>query len=134
VGDTKLPMIKIITDIKNIITSKQNIDAALIVLKKYDYRDTIQELYAIRTITKMIANSKAEDTFIVVTHCDKEKPSEEFITGKLNSFKEYGPLAIPPENVIKFDNTTESLSEFISKLKPSNMHFHENLEEKAIEL
>ena len=125
-------MINIIEDIKKNITSKQKIDAALIVIKKYDYRDSVQELYAIKTITTMIANSKPEDTFIVVTHCDKEKPSEQFITGKLDSFKEFGALAIPPENVIKFDNTTESLSEFVSKLKPSNMHFHENLEEKVI--
>ena len=82
----------------------------------------------------MIANSKAEDTFVVITHCDKEKPSEQFISGKLNSFAKYGSLVIPPNNVIKFNNTTESLREFISKLKTSNMHFHENLKEKADEI
>lgn len=42
---------------------------------------------------------------MVLTHCDKEKPSEIFISQKLNSFKEYGLVEIHPDNVIKFDNT-----------------------------
>ena len=129
-----LPLAEILADIKNNIGSKQNIDAALVVLKITDYRTSIQEMYAIKTISKMIDNSKSDDTFMILTHCDIQDPSEELIKGKLASFAKYGPLAIQRENVIKFDNTTESLKQFISKLKPSSMHFHENLVEKATEI
>jgi hypothetical protein len=54
--------------------------------------------------------------------------------GKLNSFKNFGALTIPPENVIKFNNSKESLEQFVSKLKKSDRHFHQNLEEKANEI
>ena len=134
VGDYDLPMIDIIDDIKKNIGSKQNIDAALVVLKITDYRMSIQEMYAIKTITRMIDNSNSGDTFMILTHCDKLQPSDELISGKLASFKKSGPLDIPREKVINFDNTTESLRQFISKLKKSDMHFHENLEEKVKEI
>ena len=71
---------------------------------------------------------------MILTHCDKEEPLESFIKEKLDSFREHGPLEIQPDNVVKFRNTTESLEPFVSKLKPSDMHFHENLDEKAVEV
>jgi hypothetical protein len=81
----------------------------------------------------MIDNTKPENTFMILTHCDIDKPSETLIQGKLESFKKYGPLEIKPENVINFDNSTKSLEKFISKLKKSDpdMHFHDELEEKV---
>ena len=130
----KLPISDILDDIQNTIGSKQKLDAALVVLKLTDYRTSIEEAFAIKTISKMIDNAKPDNTFMILTHCDLVKPSEEFIQGKLDSFKEYGPLEIQPDNVIQFDNTTKSLEPFISKLKPSDMHFHEKLVEKAVEI
>jgi len=133
VGDIKLPIVRILSDIKESIGFKQNIDAALIVVKSTDYRESPQEIIAIKTISKMIDNSKPDNTYLILTHCDKnDKPLEDFISGKLDSFKEYGSLVIQTDNVIKFDNTKKSLEPFILKLKPSDMHFHEKLEEKAV--
>jgi len=71
---------------------------------------------------------------MVLTHCDLEMPEEESILGKINSFKKYGQIDIPLENVIKFKNTKESLIPFIRKIKPAQMHFCENLEEKGEEI
>ena len=114
VGDMDLPVIDIVDDIKANFRSKQNIDAALVVLKITDYRTSIQEMYAIKTIARMIDKSDSGDTFMILTHCDKLPPSDELISGKLASFKKYGPLDIPREKVINFDNTPESLCQFIS--------------------
>lgn len=133
-GDVDLPIAQIIADIKGNITSQQKIDAALVVLKITDYRTTIQEMYAIKTISTMIDKAKPENTFMILTHCDINKPSETLISGKLSSFKKYGPLEIKLENVINFDNSTKSLEKFISKLQTSDMHFHEKLEEKAVQI
>lgn len=41
---------------------------------------------------------------MILTHCDKEKPKETFISEKLKSFKEFGPVDIHPDNVILFEN------------------------------
>jgi hypothetical protein len=70
VGDVDLPIAQIIADIKGNITSQQKIDAALVVLKITDYRTTIQEMYAIKTISTMIDKAKPENTFMILTHCD----------------------------------------------------------------
>ena len=133
----ELPIVQILADVKSNIGPKEKLDAALVVLKMTDYRTSIQEMYAIKTISRMIDNSKPDNTFMILTHCDIDKPSEKLISGKLNSFKKYGPLEIKPDNVIKFDNSTESLEDFVfKKLKKSDpdMHFHENLEEKASQI
>jgi hypothetical protein len=70
VGDMELPIADIIADIKKKIGSEENIDAALVVLKISDYRTSFQEMMAIKTISKMLDNSKPSDTFMVITHCD----------------------------------------------------------------
>jgi len=76
---------------------------------------------------------------MILTHCDKEPPSEDFILSKLDSFNsimknEGDPIKrdIKRENVINFDNKTESLRPLIDKLKHSDMHFHENMNENEI--
>jgi len=68
-----------IADIKNKIGSKRNIDAALVVLKRNDYRNNIQDIYAIKTISRMLDNSHPDNVFMILTHCDIERPSEKFI-------------------------------------------------------
>ena len=63
-------MSDIISDIKYSIGSKQNIDAAIFVTKATNYRNSIRDQIAIKTISKMIVNSKPDDIFMIITHCD----------------------------------------------------------------
>ena len=70
-------------DIKVSIGSKQLFDAALIVVKMTDYRATIQEMFAIKAISKLLCDYTPENIFMVITHCDLEDPSDELILGKL---------------------------------------------------
>ena len=73
--------------------------------------------------------------FLVLTHCDFEMPTSDFIEKKLASIREYSGLGIPQSNVILFSNTKESLDPLIPKLKPgSTMNFVENLEQMAAEI
>ena len=51
----------------------------------------------------MFADFSPEHVFMVLTHVDLEMPKEEFIVGKINSFKKYGGIEIPRENVIFFN-------------------------------
>ena len=103
-------------DIKRKIGTEQEIDAALVVVKLTDVRTSIQEMYAIKSIRTMIDNVEPKNTFMILTHCDLLKPSEEVISGKLGSFNRYGPLKIQPENVVEFDDSTKSLEKFVEKL------------------
>lgn len=91
-------------------------------------------MMAIKAISKLFANYKPKNVFLVVTHCDLKVPEEELIQGKLASFKNNGNVTIPRDNVILFNNTQESLIPLLEKVKPSNMHFHKNIEEKAGEI
>ena len=83
VGDFNIPLPQIVADIKVSIGSKQLFDAALIVVKMTDYRATIQEMFAIKAITKLLCEYKPENIFMVITHCDLEDPPDELILGKL---------------------------------------------------
>ena len=134
VGDFNIPLPQIVADIKVSIGSKQHFDAALVVVKMTDYRATIQEVFAIKAISKLLVDYKPENIFMVVTHCDLEDPPEELIKGKLQSFKETGGIEIPLENVVKFNNTEESLLPMLERIRPANMHFHEKIEDKAEEI
>ena len=64
----------------------------------------------------MFADFSPEHVFMVLTHVDLEMPKEEFIIGKINSFKKYGGIEIPRENVIFFNNTAASLQPLLDKL------------------
>ena len=72
--------------------------------------------------------------FLIITHCDKEEATDEFITNKLAAFKKYGPLEIPPENVVRFNKTAESLRTMVERMDNSSMRFVPDLEKKAIEV
>jgi hypothetical protein len=104
-------------------------------MKAMDYRASIQEVIAGKAIKKFFANVDESRVFLVLTHCDFEMPSPDFIGRKLASIREYSGLGIPQSNVILFSKTKESLEPLIPKLKPgSNMHFVENLEQMAAEI
>jgi hypothetical protein len=63
------------------------IDAALIVLKSTDYRMDIQQTIAIKMVGKYFENFDARKVFLVLTHCDIERPTDEFIADKISAYK-----------------------------------------------
>jgi hypothetical protein len=48
-------------------------------------------------------------------------PKSTLITGKLASFKKYGKIEIPEENVILFANSKESLESFVARFVTGDM-------------
>jgi hypothetical protein len=62
---------------------------------------------------------------LIITHADVEKPSDDFIEGKLAAYKKYGQVEIPRENVIVYSNNPEQLKELIPKISHGNMQFLE---------
>ena len=131
VGDFNIPMGKIIENIMDSVGSKQWFDAALIVIRSTDYRLSVQEMIAIKAIAKLLIDHQPQNIFLIITHCDLQYPSDDLVLGKVASFKKYGGLEIPIENVIKFDNTQKSLEPLIHKITPSDMHFAEDLDVRA---
>ena len=134
VGDFNICLDEIVLKIKLKIGHNEVIDGALIVIKSTDYRITAQETIAIKAVLKFFSNFSSRHVFLVITHCDKFDPTDDFIAEKLEMFKRWGPLDIPPENVIKFNRTAESLVPLIERLEKSNMKFVEDLDKKAVEL
>lgn len=130
----ELSLIQIVADIKGSIGHQTTFDAALIVIKLFDYRATVQEVIALKAIKNFFANFSPHQVFCIVTHCDLQTPDDAIITKKIESFKKWGGFEVPMENVIKFDNTPQSLEPLISKLSRGNMTFVENLEEKCNQL
>ena len=119
-----LPIAQIVADIK-VSINNQPIDAALIVLKATDYRTDIQQVISVKIISKFFKNFEHKKVYMVITHCDVEKPTDEFITDKLAAFNNYGGVDIPAENVILFNNTPESLNLLVEKVENGNMQFLE---------
>ena len=68
---------------------------------------------------------------MILTHCDYERPTDQFIADKIASFKECGEFEIPRDHVVLFDKTPASLLPNFQKLSPGNMQFVENLPEKV---
>jgi ethanolamine utilization protein EutA (predicted chaperonin) len=67
-----------------------NIDASLIVIKAQDYRTGLDQLISVKAISKFFKNFDARHVFLIITHADVEKPSDDFIAGKLAAYKQYG--------------------------------------------
>ena len=85
-----------------------------------------------KAINKFFAPLDNSRVFLVLTHCDKLRPNQDYIVKKLASISENSGLYIPEGNVIQFDKTKESLEPLILKLTPgSTMHLVKNLEEVA---
>ncbi|CDW72080.1 UNKNOWN [Stylonychia lemnae] len=134
VGDFKICLDQIVLDIKLKIGHSQTFDGALIVIKSTDYRISVQETMAIKATVKFFSNFSPKHVFLIITHCDIESPTDDFIQEKLEMFKQYGPLEIPLENVVKFNNTAESLLPMLEKMENGNMQFVPDLEKKVIEI
>ncbi|TNV72682.1 hypothetical protein FGO68_gene346 [Halteria grandinella] len=132
VGDMELSLLNIVADIKASIQSNETtFDAAIIVIKIFDYRASVQEVIALRAIKNFFENFSPNQVFCIITHCDCAAPDEDTVTKKLESFKKWGGFEVPRENVIYFKNTPESLQPLIDNLKRGNMKFASNLEERC---
>lgn len=59
---------------------------------------------AIKACAKFFSNFSPANVYLVITHCDEQMPTDQFISEKRQAFAEHGPLDIPQENVVKFDN------------------------------
>ena len=94
----------------------------------------MQETIAIKACTKFFSNFSPANVYLVITHCDEQMPEDTQISEKLEAFATYGPLDIPRENVVKFDNTAKSLLPMVEQMKNSNMKFVPDLEAKAAEV
>ena len=121
-------------DIKIAIGHEQTIDAILLVIKSTDYRISVQETIAIKACVKFFTNFSPKHVFLVITHCDQQMPTDEFIEEKLEMFKQYGPLDIPRENVVKFNYTAESLAPMLEIMENSSMKVVPDVDKKALEV
>lgn len=111
-------------DIKVSIGSN-NIDASLIVIKAQDYRTGLEQMIAVKAISKFFKNFDARHVFLIITHADVEKPSDDFIAEKLAAFNKIGQIDIPKDNVVVYANNPEQLKELIPKISRGNMQFLE---------
>ena len=57
----------------------------------------------------------------MITHCDKIKPDQPWITSKLAALTRYTGVTIPEENVVLFDKTRESLENFAQHFQNGDM-------------
>ena len=119
-----IPLANIVADIKVQIGSN-NIDASLIVIKAQDYRTGLEQMISIKAISKFFKNFDSRHVFLIITHADVKKPSDDFIAEKLAAFKKIGQVDIPRDNVIVYANNPEQLKEILPKISPGNMQFLE---------
>ena len=67
-------------DIKGSIQSNDTtFDAALIVLKIFDYRASMQEVIALKAIKNFFENFSPNQVFCIITHCDRDQPDDEVV-------------------------------------------------------
>jgi nitroimidazol reductase NimA-like FMN-containing flavoprotein (pyridoxamine 5'-phosphate oxidase superfamily) len=85
-------------------------------------------------MAKFLKGLDPKNVFYAFTHCDLEKPADDWIEKKIASFEKYSKLEVPKENFILFDNTKTSLMEFVDMLVEGDMEFEEDLDEKVEEL
>ena len=119
-----IPLATIVGDIKESIGSN-NIDASLIVIKAQDYRTGLEQMIAVKAISKFFKNFDSRHVFLIITHADVKKPSDDFIAEKLAAFKKIGQVDIPRDNVIVYANNPEQLKELLPKISRGNMQFLE---------
>jgi hypothetical protein len=104
-------------------------------LKATDYRIDMGQMLSLRAMKTFLENLKPKNAYICFTHCDmmnnegEEVIDEVFIKSKLASFKKYGKIDIPFENVVLFDKTIESLEEFVGEIERGNVKIAEDIED-----
>ena len=134
-ADPDLPIEKWVEEIRNKISPQDIIDMALMVIKSTDFRMNVEQIMVAKAMKKFLENLQPKSTFLVITHCDKKDPDAVFIKNKLESIKKYCGLEIPVENVVKFQNSADSLVAFVvDKFVEGKIHIVEEKQEEVKDL
>ena len=86
----------------------------------------IDQIISVKIISKFFKKFDSRHVFLIITHADIEKPSDDFIAEKIAAFKNIGQIDIPRDNVICYANNTEQLKELIPKISHGNFQFLES--------
>jgi hypothetical protein len=70
---------------------------------------SVAEIMAARTVQALFKGIEPSKLFVIITHCDKEKPDEKDIAAKNANFE----LGLLRENTFLFNKTSQSLVGFI---------------------
>ena len=76
-----------------------------------------------RAIKEFFDNFSPQHIFLVITHADLSVPDDKTLNDKIASLSKWGGFEIKRENVILFDNTSESLQPLSNKITRGNMTF-----------
>ena len=128
-ADPQIPIALWVEKIKESILPTENIDMVLLVVKATDYRLDIAQIASMRVMKTFLDDLQPENTFVAFTHCDNSGVKGDFKQQKLASLLKYGKLTIPPENVIEFDNTVESLQDFVDNMVRGTITITEDIDE-----
>jgi hypothetical protein len=120
-GDPTFKIEDIAREIEKAFSSGQKIQKCLIVTKSTDYRLSINEIIALNAIKTFLSDMKPDGFYCWISHCDVSKPDEAFIKGKLDSYSQFAKIAIPRQNVILFNNSAASLSDFVGRLRSTTL-------------
>jgi hypothetical protein len=95
--------------------------AILLVFKATDYNDSNSDRSMANLLSKILISCQAVKVFVIMTHCDimKQDPYP-LALQKAKSIEERCNIKIPLENIIKFNNTSESLKSVINLIESSN--------------
>jgi predicted GTPase len=128
-GAPDLSIDKWVEEVKNGVPKGQQIDMALVVIKSTDKRLGFEQLLSVQAMANFLKGLKAENTFIIFTHCDLQKPKEDFIEKKIKSLEKYcgEDLTIKRDNVILFEKTKESLQNFVDNFVKGKVFFEDDL-------
>ncbi|KAL4497333.1 hypothetical protein ABPG72_011268 [Tetrahymena utriculariae] len=102
-------------------------NAILFLVAVQDERFTTQELCSIQFIKSFFKERgyNCQDIlWLVITHCEQKKPSNQFIQSKLANLKKWG-LFIPQQNVVEYDKNLSKFKPFIERVLkvPANQGF-----------
>jgi hypothetical protein len=78
---------------------------------------------AMRAIKEFFDNFSPQHIFLVITHADLSVPDDKTLNDKIASISKWGGFEIKRENVILFNNTSESLQPLLDKITRGNMTF-----------
>ncbi|TNV82706.1 hypothetical protein FGO68_gene15377 [Halteria grandinella] len=133
VGDMELSLKQMIIDLQSGIGTDTSFDLALMVLKASDTRTTIQEIMALKSMKNFFDNFSSKKVMCVVTHCDQVPVTDQWIAEKLKMLHKYTGVLLEKGQVIRFNNTSDSLKPLLSGFIPKeDIFIKQNLEQEAL--
>lgn len=128
-ADPQMPIEIWAEEVREGISTDENIDMVVLVLKSTDYRLDLPQIACMQAMQKFLLDVKPKNTFVCFTHCDESMPDKKFIKEKIESLKKFGGIEVLQENVILFKNSKESLEEFIENMVPGNIKISDEIDE-----